>query len=151
MRVESGRHAVLRVVIDTNVWISAALSRAGPPAQVVRHVLQAGVPVLCEETFAELEARLWRPKFDRYLSMERRRSILHDLSAAAHWVTLTPEISARRFCLRDPDDDKFIHAALAAEAAWLVTGDLDLLGLAPLPGVHILSPAEALQRAEFGG
>lgn len=138
------------MVIDTNVWISAALSRNGSPATVVRHVLQVGVPVFCAETFAELEARLWRPKFDRYLSMERQRSILHDLNAAAHWVTLTPEISARRFCHRDPDDDKFIHAALVAEAAWLVTGDLDLLGLAPVPGVCILSPAEALQSVELG-
>lgn len=42
------------------------------------------MPVFSAATFAELEARLWKPKFDRYLSMEIRRAILHDVNAAAH-------------------------------------------------------------------
>ena len=66
----------LKVVIDTNVWISAALSQTGAPAQVVRHVLQHGVPVVSRQTFAELESRLWKPKFDRYLSIDLRRELL---------------------------------------------------------------------------
>lgn len=50
---------------DTDVWISAALNREGPPALVVRRVLAHGIHVFSPATFAELEARLWRPKFDR--------------------------------------------------------------------------------------
>ena len=37
--------AKLLVVVDTNVWISAALSKIGSPAQLVRHVLAHGMPV----------------------------------------------------------------------------------------------------------
>jgi putative PIN family toxin of toxin-antitoxin system len=73
----------LRVVVDTHVWISAALSKAGSPALLVRYVLANGQPVFSASTFDELQTRLWKPKFDRYLSMELRKSILHDLSASA--------------------------------------------------------------------
>jgi putative PIN family toxin of toxin-antitoxin system len=115
-----------RVVLDTNIWLSAAISKSGAPAQVVRRVLQTGIPVFSKATFAELEVRLWKPKFDRYLSMETRRAILHDANAVAHWVDIPYELAAKTYS-RDPDDDKFIQTALAASAAWLVTGDQDLL------------------------
>lgn len=148
MRAETCTGTTLRVVIDTNVWISGALSREGAPAQLVRHVLQYGLPVFSPSTFAELEARLWKPKFDRYLSMELRQRLLHDLNAASFWVDVPPEISSRSYC-RDTDDDKFIHTALAAGAAWLVTGDRDLLEVPPLPDLLILAPADALRLPEF--
>ncbi len=141
---------MLRVVIDSNVWISAALSKAGAPARLVRHVLAFGMPVFSAETFKELETRLWKPKFDRYLSLELRRQILHDLDAAALWVDVPAEIAAQGYS-RDPDDDKFIHAALVAKADWLVSGDRDLLELQALPELSILTPAAALLLPEFGG
>ena len=137
-----------RVVVDTNIWLSAAISKSGSPAQVVRRVLQMGVPVFSQATFAEFEARLWKPKFDRYLSMETRRAILHDANAVAHWVDIPAELAAKTYS-RDPDDDKFIHTALAASAAWLVTGDQDLLVIeTPLP-VRILTAGEALLEVGF--
>lgn len=140
----------LAVVVDTNVWISAALSRSGAPALVVRHVLAHGLPVFSEQTFAELQTRLWKPKFDRYLSMDARKNLLHDLNAAAFWVDVPAAIAAVAHC-RDGDDDSFIHAALAAGAPWLVTGDQDLLTVPPLEGLRITSPAAALALSAFGG
>ena len=62
-----------RVVLDTNIWLGAALSVAGPPALVIQRVLSCGVPVFSDSTFAELETRTWKPKFDRYLSIEARQ------------------------------------------------------------------------------
>ncbi len=135
-----------KTVIDSNVWISAALSQRGAPAHCVRQVLGNGLVVFSKDTFAELESRLWRPKFDRYLSMEQRQRLLHDMAALAHWVEIPPAIAALRYC-RDSDDDKFIHTALAAEARWLVTGDQDLLilqGNPSLSDLTILSPDQAL-------
>ena len=137
-----------RVVLDTNVWISAALNREGAPALVVRRVLARGIPVFSAATFAELEARLWRPKFDRYLSMELRRRILHDASAAALWVEISRELAAQTWS-RDADDDHFLRAALTAEAAWLVSGDGDLLELEPIAGLRIVSPAKAIAEPGF--
>ena len=70
-----------RFVIDTNVLISAAFSVKTSPGLVVRHVLAHAHIVFAEATFAELNTRLWRPKFDRYLSIESRKQLLHDFRA----------------------------------------------------------------------
>ena len=140
----------VRVVVDTNIWISGMLTRDGVPAQLTRAVLQQGRPVFSAPTFAELEDRLWRPKFDRYVSMERRRALLGDLQSIAHWVDI-PDVLAQRKFSRDPDDDKFIHAALAAKARWLVSGDEDLLVLTTdlaEEGLRIVRAAEMLKEAE---
>lgn len=152
MRAELAGKVSNRVVLDTNIWLSAAISKSGAPAQVVRRVLEMGIPVFSKATFAELEARLWKPKFDRYLSMETRRAILHDANAVAHWVDIPPELAAQTYS-RDPNNkkisDKFIHTALAASAAWLVTGDQDLLVIeTPLP-VRILTAGKALLDVGF--
>jgi uncharacterized protein len=137
-----------KAVLDTNIWISAALSQSGPPAAVVRHVLGQGLPVFSTATFRELETRLWMPKFDRYLTMAIRRSLLADANGAAFWVDI-PDALARQTFSRDPDDDVFVHAAIASEAAWLITGDQDLLTVAPMDGLRILAPAQALSDSAF--
>jgi uncharacterized protein len=138
MKAERSR----RVVLDTNVWLSAALSPTGAPAQVVREVLLQGLAVFSEATFAELETRIWKPKFDRYISLEARNRILRDARAAALEIPLG--LAQQRWS-RDADDDVFIRTALAAQAAWLVTGDDDLLSVPTIEGLNILTPAQALQ------
>lgn len=80
-----------------------------------------------------------------------RQALLHDLDAVALWVDVPQELVGQTFC-PDPDDDAFIHAALAAKANYLVTGGRDLLVLSQAlqsAGVQILSPAEALQTRVF--
>lgn len=139
------------VVVDTNVWISGLLTKTGAPAQLTRHVVRTMQPVFSRDSFAELKERLWRPKFDRYVTLEQRKGLLTDLESIALWVDVPPELAARAFC-RDQADDKFIHAALAAHATCLITGDKDLLvlaeSLAPL-GLQVLTVAEALELPEF--
>lgn len=130
------------VVIDTNVLISAALIKASMPAMLLGRLLVSHRIVFSPATFAELETRLWRPKFDPYLSMEQRALLLHDLGAVADWVEPT---DTTRFS-RDADDDKFVHAALGAQAAWLISGDRDLLDLREVQGVAMLTAAEAWSR-----
>jgi len=133
-----------RWVIDTNVLISAALLSGSLPAALVSRALRDFRIVFSSATFAELETRLWRPKFDRTITLESRKLLLHDLAAAAEWVE---PASVATFSL-DPDDDKFVDAALAAKARWLVTGDSDLLTLGQVEDVVILTPAQALRRLE---
>lgn len=136
---------VSRAVVDTNVLISAALIAGSPPARVMHRLLEHGRLVFSNATFAELEERLWRLKFDRYLSMETRAALLHDFNAAADWIDLAayPDIVAARYS-RDASDDKFVHTALAGGVPLLISGDRDLLDLPPLAGLSILSPAAAL-------
>ena len=130
-------------VIDTNVLISAALSASGAPARLVQLVLERGSLVFSQPTFDELKTRLYRPKFDRYISLELREAVLHDLSAAARWVEIG---EPARYC-RDRSDDMFIETALAARAGIVVSGDQDLLQAPPVQGLRILNPQQALAEA----
>jgi uncharacterized protein len=131
------------VVLDTNIWLSAALSPSGRPAQLMHAVLLRGQVVFSDMAFAELETRIWKPKFDRYISLEARKRILRDAKASAQWVAIAPEWAERSWS-RDPEDDPFIRTALSAGAPWVVTGDDDLLSVGPIDGLHILTPAQAL-------
>lgn len=135
---------VKRAVIDTNVLISAALTSGTPPSLVTHFIPEHGRLLFSRETFAALETRLWRPKFDRYLTLEHRQLLLHDFSAATEWVELDQHDHDQMRFSRDPDDDKFGWTALVGDADWLVSGDADRLDLASvLETVRILSPAQA--------
>ena len=127
-------------VLDTKVLISAALSSNGAPHALVQHILNNGCLVFSTATFEELRSRIYRPKFDVYLSLDMREGLLHDFSASARWVepdTVLPYS-------RDPSDDVFIATAVKAGLTFLVSGDKDLLG-APMPqGFQVLTPALAL-------
>lgn len=114
---------------------------------LVDRVLEFGKLVFSDATFAELDARIWLPKFDRYLSMERRRRLLHEANASAFWVDIPAELSRRSYS-RDLTDGAFVHAAIAAGASRLVTGDNDLLCLHPLDDLHILTPRDALDELQ---
>jgi uncharacterized protein len=132
-----------KVVVDTNVLLSAALSPTGAPAALLAWLLAHASLVLSKATLSELQTRIFKPKFDRYLSLETRKRILHDLSAAALWIEVDADLTAQRFC-RDPDDDAFIHAAIAADACAIVSGDADLLVLDAIGAIRILTPRMAL-------
>lgn len=134
----------LKLVVDTNVLISAALSTQGAPVQLMRLVLERHRLVFSQSTFDELQSRLYRPKFDRYITLEQRQRMLHDFNACAHWVDLAPYPV---YC-RDPDDDKFIATALQAQAHWLISGDKDLLEAHAPQRLHILTPAKVLEQLE---
>lgn len=133
--------SVGRVVIDTNVLISAALSPMATPARLTWFLVRKATVLFSAESFAELESRLWKPKFDRYISPERRERILLDFSAIALWVELPPP-PRKSFC-RDPDDDVLVQTALTGQARWLISGDGDLLEMPPIASLQILSPASA--------
>lgn len=134
-----------RVVVDTNVLLSAAISPTGTAALLMRFLISHDVILLfSKETFAEFETRLWRPKFDAYISIERRKAILDDFAQFAVWV----EISGNVRHSRDPDDDKFVETALLGQADVIVSGDNDLLDLGSIDGLLILSPRECWERLQ---
>ena len=127
-----------RVVLDTNVLISAALRRDGHPRAVVDVVREErGVLLFSDETFDELRTRLLLAKFDRYVDRKGRAVYLAQLEAVAEWVA----IAGAKLGCRDPDDDKLLETALMGAADCLVTGDRDLLEMPPFQNIPILSPA----------
>ncbi len=133
------------VVIDTNVLISAALSPHGLPAKVVKYFISNSRIVFSEETYEEFQSRIWRPKFDRYISRESRKSLLLDFSNIADWVEISGELKISR----DTDDDKFLEVAIKANATLLVSGDRDLTDLKSVEEIPIVTPAEFVELLGF--
>ena len=98
-----------RFVLDTNVLISAVLTRTGPTRRVVDLVrADNGVLLLSDGTFAEFRHRNLGSKLDRYVDRESRAAFVALLAAVAEWV---PMAGARLGC-RDPTDDKILETAL---------------------------------------
>jgi putative PIN family toxin of toxin-antitoxin system len=82
MRVE-------RVVLDTNVLISAFLSPLGKPFACLSWVLDHATLIVSRELLEELESRLARPKFTKYLDETKRRAVVGDLALNAVQVELS--------------------------------------------------------------
>ena len=133
--------SVERVVLDTNVLISAALIASSKPFAVLHQVLNTGVLIFSNETFEEITTRLMRPKFDRYVSAATRQALLADLAAVAEWSAITGTVHV----CRDPDDDKILETAITGRANCLVTGDTHLLELHPFRGLAITTPQGFLE------
>jgi putative PIN family toxin of toxin-antitoxin system len=131
-----------RVVVDTNVLISGLLSSTPTPARAVEHAIQTAQLVASRETLRELFTTLLAARFDRYVSRERRERLLLRLISLVEIAVIVQEIRA----CRDPDDDKFLEAAVNGRADVLVSGDDDLLVLHPFREIAILSAAEYLKR-----
>ncbi len=120
----------MRIVLDTNVVISALLWR-GPPYQLLT-TLRA------------------HPAATRRLAAigKTPRAVLADYLEA---IELVEPIESPRVA-RDPDDDQVLAAALSARADVIVSGDADLLTLGSFQNIRILSPRQALSvLAELGG
>jgi putative PIN family toxin of toxin-antitoxin system len=131
-----------RVVLDTNVLISAALRPSSVPRAVIDTVRAAkGVIIFSNESFQELTSRLFRPKFDPYIGREGRVVYVAQLRAVSEWVAIT---GAKLGC-RDPEDDKMLETALMGDADCLVTGDQDLLQMTSFSGIPIVRPATFLE------
>ncbi|MFZ1107440.1 MAG: putative toxin-antitoxin system toxin component, PIN family [Rhodomicrobium sp.] len=132
---------VKRAALDTNVLISALLSPAGKPFACLSWVLDRATLLASQDLLFELDTRLARPKFEKYVDEKRRAAFVADLSLVAVQV----EISGTLKACRDPDDDKLLEIAVLGQADCIVTGDQDLLVLDPFRGLRIFTPAAFLE------
>jgi putative PIN family toxin of toxin-antitoxin system len=131
-----------RIVLDTNVLVSAVVLPGSVPRRAVSKGLRQSSLLFSEPTMTELAQVLSRPKFDHYVSLEERMLFIAELGRRADFV---PIISVVRQC-RDPKDDKFLEVALNGRADVIITGDADLLMIHRWREITILSPAEYVKR-----
>lgn len=136
-----------RVVLDTNVLISAALSSLGKPFASLAWVRRNAVLVSSLQLVEEVRTRLARPKFAKYLAPDEIAAFLAILSQEAELVDITGELKA----CRDPDDDMVLETAVKGKAGCIVTGDKDLLVLDPFGDVRIVAPAAFLDAVTLDG
>ena len=103
---------MIRVVLDTNILISALLSPQGQPAQVFLMTIIDPDTQLCVsgEIFAEYEEVIRRPRFHR--SDSEIVATLRTIREKGFWVRPTEKV----YVCSDPDDDIFLECARAAAA-----------------------------------
>ncbi len=126
------------VVLDTSVWISGIFFGRSIPALILRAWRDGRFEIaVTAETLAELERTL----------QEKAAQFQADLSLSSEWMAYIRAFArvisstgvAHGVC-HDPDDDKFLDAALSSGAAIIVSGDHDLQALGEYQGVKVLSP-----------
>jgi len=131
----------MRVLIDTNVLISAALSTNGVPYQA--YVKAASYPnhgLICEQNVDEMK-RIFNKKFPKRLA-----ALDKFLSIALLTLELVPiptDENMSESQVRDADDRPILRAAIAAKADVLLTGDKDFLE-SGLKNPIIMTPTEFL-------
>ena len=132
----------MRVVVDTNVFVSAALKDKSLPALAVHVIEQHGALLKSIATEPQLFEVLARP-YLASLVAPATHAWLKKILAAAETIMITERITA----CRDPTDDKFLELAVNGQADLVVSGDGDLLTLNPFRGIPIVSPATFMQGA----
>lgn len=133
----------LRLVIDTNVLVSALLTPGRTPDLALRALRARGAVVLIDAAIeAEYRDVLARPKFAK-VDAARREALLHALLDGCARVTVD---TASTHALIDRDDRMFVDVALAGGALAVVTGNTKHYptGL----GFAVWTPAELLVRCQ---
>ena len=129
-----------RVVLDANVHVSAIIRPEGPPGRIVERFLRDSAfevvlsPAIVEETLRALTYTKVRKSLRGTVDP---RLWFEGIVLLAELVPGEYEMSAAS---ADPDDDKYLAAALEGRATLVVTGDPDLLSLEEHQGVRIVNP-----------
>jgi uncharacterized protein len=132
---------MLKVVLDTNVLVSALLKPDSTPELVLSLILEKQV-VLCvsEPIAAEYEEVLRRPKF-RGLDRNKVASFLARLKAQARCFAPQSHLDIIE---TDPEDNKFLECAQEAKADFLITGNTKHFPFQKFHKTRTVSPAEFL-------
>jgi uncharacterized protein len=135
----------VRVVLDTNIWISGWLWGGIPGQLIIMAVNQQITVFASEDLLSELESSLSGDKLQSKIqSLGATVQIL--VSRTRQLVELSPVTPVYIPQLRDQDDVIIIALALAANADVIVTGDQDLLTLNEFAAIPIVTPKDFLNR-----
>ena len=135
---------VKRVVLDTNVLMSALLFKGALSRLVELWRRGKIVPIISKETFAELTTVLQYPKVS-LSSVDVKSVVEHEILP---YFEITEVVKTVKGVCRDPGDDKFISCALSASADCIVSGDKDFCDLRQYKTVKIVSPSDFLKKLD---
>jgi uncharacterized protein len=109
---------MIRVVLDTNIVVSALLRSGGLPEAVFNLAVDRSVQLyISQPILAEYEEVLRRPRLD--IHSDKVTNALTRIREAGLLITPTTPVTAAG----DPDDNIFLECAQAASAGYLVTGN----------------------------
>ena len=135
----------MRIVLDTNVLISAFLSRAGSPFQIMQ-LTRTGdlVLIMSPAVIEEREQVIHVPNLRAYAnySDNQAEQFLRGIERSSFWVPMDQTLAV---VADDESNNRFIELAVAGKARYIITGDKrHLLPLRRFQGIEIVSPTELL-------
>ncbi len=132
-----------RAVVDTNILIRALIKPQGTVGPILGRLRDGAYTLVYSEPLLdELLAKLTLPriKVKYHLDDEAIEAFLALVVLRGEQVTPAQRVHV----CRDPDDDRVIEAALAGDAAYVVTGDEDLLPLGQFEDLRFIGPRDFL-------
>ena len=132
---------MLKVVLDTNVLISAILF-GGKPRQILEKTIRGEIRLcISEPILGELKGVLQRSKFD--FSPEMIQVIVTELTGIADFVNPSKTINV---VLEDPEDNRILECAVGAGANYIITGDTHLLKLSRYLNIEVVNAVTFLEK-----
>ncbi len=128
---------IKRVVLDTNVFVSG-IFWSGPPYQILKAWSEKRLELIISVEILEEYNRVFDILSEKY-SPINLTNFVELITQGAYFfepVKLSRQISS------DPDDDKFIACALAAQVDCIVSGDRDLLSVDGFDGLKVFTPSK---------
>lgn len=136
-----------RVVLDTNVIVSGTLTSGGPPASILDAWRKGRFLVIISEAIIEEVKKVLNDAVLRsaypHLKNTHVGKLINLLRNQGHMVAGVLDISVIE---NDPDDDKFVVAALEGEAQYIVSGDVHLAQLKKYKGIRVITPTDFARR-----
>ena len=132
----------MKAVINTNILMSGTFW-GGPPAKVLDAYLKDKFEWIVSTDILEEYWRVLSELIRKYQAPAEVVEFFQTLSLTA--TIVTPVAFGTQVC-SDPDDDKFLEAAVAGAAGFIVSGDKALLKTDGFHGIRVLKPAEFLKR-----
>ncbi len=134
---------MLKVVLDTNVLVSAVLVNNGKSAQILERHGEFDL-ILSEDILAETLDVLRRRRIQkkRPISQEALNKYFQRLRSASRLVSVQ---EVENIITNDPPDNLVLACAVEGNADYLVSGNLHLLNLRQHRGIEIVTPAEFLK------
>lgn len=129
---------MVKVVIDTNVIVSAAKSSDGNPARIFEMLLlEEIINYTTKEIIEEIKEVLARPRIK--LNLLEQEFIINNYKRFSIKIETMSKFDIIK---EDPDDNKFLECAFDGKAVYIISGDDHLLNLKEFKGIKILTPAE---------
>jgi len=128
----------MRVVFDTNIYISALVFPGGRAEEAVLRILEGKDELFISKAILDELLRVLATKFSR------NREELARLAVWLSEIAVFVEPKTRLNVLQDEADNRILECALEARAEAIVTGDREILELVQFEGIKILSLSDYL-------
>ena len=133
---------MLKVVLDTNLIVSASINPKGPPGEILlawrNNLFEL---IISPQIIEEMRRVLFSDKIKKYrfLSDKEIEALLSELQQIRGYVEPTITVNVIK---EDPPDNRFLEAAIAGKADYIISGNTHLKDLKSYQEIQILPPVD---------